>query len=178
MRSSKLVLILVVLVFLKLLLAGYYLFWQRGPSRVMATESKSNPFSACPPEIFESIRVEEEKLEKKRKELELKEARLKLLEKQIERRLSALLELESSVEKKLKRIETIETERFNLLVKAYSEMRPSKAASLLMNMEPEMAIKILSVMKSDQIAKILASMPPEKAAEMAEALSGYAPKEF
>ncbi len=182
MKVGRLLGLLMLVAFLKLLLAGKILFeggtW--APPKAMAEEKvvESSNASRCPPELFEGLRVEREKLERERKEIELRKARLKLLEKQVERRLTALLELENSLEEKLRRIETIETERFKLLVRAYSEMRPSKAAGLLVNMEPEMAVRILSAMKSDQVARILAAMPPEKAAALAEALSGYPPKEF
>ncbi len=178
MRVSKTFILLVNLALIKVFLSAAA-FWNYGLKlpEVQAQEKKTEQ-NGCPPELFEALRIERRKLEERAKEITIREKRLKLLEQQVERRLTALLELENSLDEKLKKIQTIETERFKLLVKAYSEMRPSKAAGLLVNMDPEMAVRILSAMKSDQVARILAAMPPEKAAPLAEALSGISPKKF
>jgi len=179
MKLSHLMSLLLILGVLKFSVGGLFILLNLGTgSQEALAEEKASSEKACPPELFEGLRIEREKLEKKQKEIELREKRLKLLEKQVERRLTALLELENSIEEKLAKLQTIQTARFKLLVKSYSEMRPSKAAGLLVNMDPEMAVKILSAMKSDQVARILAAMPPQKAASLAEALSGYSPKEF
>jgi len=174
LRGRKILLILALLVAIKTLL-GLLFFLGAQARESSSPQATSTP---CPPELFEALRIERIQLETRRKEILLREKRLKLLETQVERRLAALLELEDSLQKKLDRLETIENERFRLLVKAYGEMRPSKAARLLVSMEPEMAVKILSAMKSDQVARILAAMPPDKAAPLAEALSGLPPKKF
>ncbi|MBX6423052.1 MotE family protein [Thermosulfurimonas sp. F29] len=177
MKPARLFFVLAFLALLKLILA-ITAFERNLQAEVRSTKVPSSPLGQCPPEIFEALRAERRKLEKRAREIDLREKRLKLLEKQVERRLAALLELEDSLDEKLREIRRIETERFNLLVKAYSEMRPSKAARLLMNMDPDMAVRILSAMKSDQVARILAAMPPEKAAPLAEALSGISPQKF
>ncbi len=178
MKLSRVFFLLVNLALIKIFLA-VAAFWNYGIKlpEVRAQEKKTSQ-SRCPSELFEALRIERRKLEERAKEITIREKRLKLLEQQVERRLTALLELENSLDEKLKKIQVIESERFKLLVKAYSEMRPSKAAGLLVNMDPEMAVKILSAMKSDQVARILAAMPPEKAAALAEALSGISPKKF
>ncbi|HFC98223.1 MAG TPA: hypothetical protein ENJ40_07190 [Thermosulfurimonas dismutans] len=175
---SRLLVLILLLALVKFFLSlGTLLDLYLNPAEVRA-EEKTAAAPQCPPEIFEALRIEREKLEERAKQLTLREKRLRLLDQQVERRLAALLELENSVDEKLKKIRTIETKRFKLLVKAYSEMRPSKAARLLMNMDQDMAVKILSAMKSDQVARILAAMPPEKAAPLAEALSGISPQKF
>ena len=176
MKLSRLVFLLLMVVSVKLAAGLYWWGLQLKAEPAWAQEEKTLP--PCPPELFEALKVEQEQLEKKKQEIELREKRLRLLERQVERRLSALLELENSLEEKLQKIKQIENERFRLLVKAYGSMRPSKAAKLIVNMDQEMAVKILSALKSDQVGRILGAMPPEKAASLAEALSGYPPKEF
>ena len=178
MDGRKILLVLALILVLKAGLGIFFLEATGGGVRAQEPSTGTSAPAQCPPELFEALRLERARLEERQKEILLREKRLKLLEAQVEKRLTALLELEDSLEKKLKRLETIENERFRLLVKAYSEMRPSKAAGLLMSMDPEMAVKILSAMKSDQVARILAAMPPEKAAPLAEALSGLPPKNF
>jgi flagellar motility protein MotE (MotC chaperone) len=144
----------------------------------LLSAKEAQPNYTCPPEISESLYFERERLLQKERALESRERELKLLEKRIEEQMNALNQLSSEVEEKLNRISAIQDERVKLLVKAYSEMRPAKAAQLLINMDKEMAVKILSQLKSNQVASILSAMPPEKAATLAEALSGYPPKEY
>ncbi|MCS7149348.1 MAG: hypothetical protein N2Z40_00195 [Caldimicrobium sp.] len=139
---------------------------------------EANATFNCPPEISDFLYVEREKYFQKLREIESRERELKLWEKKIEEQLNALTQLSNEVDEKLKKISAIQDQRTKLLVKAYSEMRPAKAAQQLMNMNREMAVKILSQLKSEQIASILSAMPPEKAAYLAEALSGYPPREY
>lgn len=145
---------------------------------VYSLEAKQGAtMGSCPPEFTEFLRLEKSRLYEKAKELEVKEKELKLLEIRIQEQISVLKELQASVEEKLNRIEAVRETRINLLVKAISEMKPSKAAEMLINMDRDMAVKILSQLKSNQIASILSAMPPEKAASISEALTGYPSKE-
>jgi len=114
----------------------------------------------------------------KKQKIELKEKELKILEKRIQEQMAALKDLGVTIDKKLNKIEAIQDQRVKLLVKAISEIRASKAAKLLLNMDKDMAVKILSQLKSSQVASILSAMPPDKAASLSEALSGYPPKEY
>jgi flagellar motility protein MotE (MotC chaperone) len=139
---------------------------------------EKSKFEGCPPEFSKVLFIEREKLLKKEMELKAKEEELKLFEKRIREQIAVLKDLEASVEEKLNKIKIIQNKRFKLLVKAYSEMQPSKAAQRILNMDRDMAIKILSQLKSEKVASILSAMPPEKAASLSEALSGYPPKEY
>lgn len=153
------------------------LVWLFSKESIKAQES-SGVTKVCPPEITQGLALERKKLTEKLLELESKERNLKLLEARIQEQLGVLKELEVSIEEKLKKIEVIQDERMKLLIKAYTEMKPTKAAQSLMNMDKEMAVKILSQLKSERVASILSAMPPEKAAELSQALSGYPPKEI
>lgn len=148
-------------------------------TKVYKVEAKEeNVLTGCPPEFSEILVLERAKLYEKAKELELREKELNLLEKRIHEQMAALKDLEATIDKKLSQIEAIQDQRVKLLVRAISEMRASKAAEVLINMDKEMAVKILSQLKSSQIASILSAMPPDKAASLSEALSGYPPKEY
>lgn len=172
-RLKSLFLGLVCLSFIKL----FILFTFLG-TYVYHLEAKQQDLpSGCPPEFAEFLKIEKNRIYEKEKELELKEKELRLLDARIQEQLNALKELQASVEEKLSRIEAIREERINLLVKAISEMKPSKAAEMLVNMDKDMAVKVLSRLKSTQIASILSAMPPEKAAALSEALTGYPSKE-
>jgi len=144
--------------------------------RVEAKEE--NVFSGCPPEFSELLVLERAKLYEKAKKIELREKELKILEKRIQEQMASLKDLETIIDKKLNEIKTIQDQRVKLLVKALSEMKASKAAEMLLNMDKKMAVKLLSQLKSSQVASILSAMPPDKAASLSEALSGYPPKEY
>ncbi len=158
----------------KFILASFYFISETAS----LSAKESNATFTCSSEVSDFLNLEKEQILLKAKELESRERELKLYEKRLEEQMNALMQLSQEVEEKLNRISAIQDERVKLLVKAYSEMTPSKAAQQLINMDREMAVKILSQLKSNQVASILSAMPPEKAAAMAEALSGYPPREY
>ncbi len=184
MRLVKWMPILVGLVIAKLIITGslVYLYQDRAlfepPSAIAQSDVEKPAPTSCPQELFTALRAERERIRQRQKELEKRTKQVALLEEQISRRLASLASLEDEIDKKLQKLQAIKNERFKLLVGAYANMKPSKAARLLEAMEPEMAIKILSSLKTDQVARILSSMPPEKAASLAESISGLPPREF
>jgi len=173
-RTGALFKLVFLLVIIKFFLGGVYVYSEYAKSPTQKEQSTYN----CPPEFSEFLIFEKRRLLDKEKELEAKERELKLLEKKLQEQMNALTALSQEVEEKLNKITAVRDERIKLLVKAYAEMSPKKAAEQLLNMDKEMAIKILSQMKSNQVASILSAMPPEKAATLAEALSGYPPREY
>mgnify|MGYP001772922720 CR=1 FL=1 len=175
-KTKTLFRIIISLIVIKFLLSGVYVYSEYVQGR--AKNPKEGSIYSCPPEISDLLLTEKRRLLEKAKELEVKEKELRLLEKKINEQMNALTELSKEVEDKLNKISAIKDERIKLLVKAYSEMSPRKAAEQLLNMDRDMAIKILSQMKSNQVASILSAMPPDKAATLAEALSGLPPREY
>ena len=188
MKISKWLPILLMVALLKVSVSGFYLFYARngkfalGLEEAKAAPPKETPKKELPPKcpeaLFQALKAEREKIAKERRELEKKKRDLALLEEQVTRRLATLKTLEEELDKKLTELRTIKNKRFKLLVGAYGNMKPSKAAKLIEAMEPEMAIKILSALKTEQVARILSAMPPDKAASLAEALSGLPPREM
>ncbi len=183
MKIFKLAPVLVLLAFLKLLFTGAYFYAAKTgrlswPSALALAETKKETPPACPEDVFRALRTEKERLAAKEEEINRREKSLNLLEEQVKKRLASLTNLEEEIDKKLAELRTIKSQRFKLLVGAYANMKPSKAAKLLEAMEPEMAIKILSALKTEQVARILSAMPPEKAASLAESLSGLPPREL
>ncbi len=155
--------------FLTLLLGNQIAFLQAKEKR---------PAYSCPPEFSEYLVIERNRLKQEAEKIEARRKELELLEKRIKKQIAVLKDLEVTIDEKLKQIEIINNKRFKLLVKAFSEMRPAKAAALLSKMDQNQAIKILSQLKSSQVANILSAMPPEKAAVLSEALSGAPPKKY
>ncbi len=174
-KAEKWFLILLCLIILKIALISFYAGAEMHTSGATREETST---SDCAEELKLALIKEKEKLEKEKAALLAKKEELSFTEKKIEEQMTALRELIKNAEAKLQELKAIQDERFKLLIKTYSEMRPAKAAQLLMNMDKEMAVKILSQLKSSQVASILSSMPPDKAASLAEAMTGYPPKEY
>jgi len=174
-RIEKIFLLILGLFFLKALLLAFYAGAEMSGSSIPqnATMRDSN----CLEELRASLLQEKETLEAEKRELLAKKEELLLLEKRVQEQMAALKELINDAEVKLQELKGIQDERFKLLVKSYSEMRPSKAAQMLINMDRETAVKILSQLKSSQVASILAAMPPDKAAAIVEAMTGSPAKE-
>jgi len=174
-RIEKIFLLILGLFFLKALLLAFYAGAEMSGSSIPqnATMRDSN----CLEELRASLLQEKEAFEAEKRELLAKKEELLLLEKRVQEQMAALKELINDAEVKLQELKGIQDERFKLLVKSYSEMRPSKAAQMLINMDRETAVKILSQLKSSQVASILAAMPPDKAAAIVEAMTGSPAKE-
>jgi flagellar motility protein MotE (MotC chaperone) len=174
-RIEKIFLLILGLFFLKALLLAFYAGAEMSGSSIPqnATMRESN----CLEELRTSLLQEKEALEAEKRDLLAKKEELLLLEKRVQEQMAALKELINNAEVKLQELKGIQDERFKLLVKSYSEMRPSKAAQMLINMDRETAVKILSQLKSSQVANILAAMPPDKAAALVEAMTGSPAKE-
>jgi len=174
---KRLKFLLWVLIFLAFLKIGFLTVLLGNQIASLQAKDKIPRYS-CPPEFSEFLLVEKDRLKKEEEKLEAKKKELQLLEKRIKEQIAVLKELEATIDEKLKKIEVIYDKRFKLLIKAFSEMRAKKAAALLLNMDQDMALKILSQLKSSQVASILSAMPPEKAAALSEALSGVPPKKY
>ncbi len=174
-KAEKVFFIILALFFLKALLLAFYAGAEMSSPSFNKNSTPSD--TNCPEELRSALLQEKEAIEAERRELLAKREELLLLEKRAQEQMAALKELMQNVNAKLEELKGVQDERFKLLVKTYAEMKPSKAAQQLMNMDRETAIKILSQLKSSQVASILAAMPPEKAAALAEAMTGSPAKE-
>ncbi len=174
---KRLKLLLWSLIFLAFLKIGFLTLILGNQIASLQAKEKTPAYS-CPPEFSEYLVLEKDRLRQEAEKIEARKKELALLEQRIKEQIAVLKDLENTIDEKLKKIEIINTKRFKLLVKAFSEMRPTKAAALLLNMDQNRALKILSQLKSSQVASILSAMPPEKAAALSEALSGAPPKKY
>jgi flagellar motility protein MotE (MotC chaperone) len=174
-RIEKIFLLILGLFLFKALLLAFYAGAEMSASSNPKNTTMSD--SNCVEELRASLLQEKVALEAEKRELLAKKEELLLLEKRTQEQMAALKELIINAEAKLQELKDIQDERFKLLVKSYSEMRPSKAAQLLLNMDREMAVKILSQLNSSQVASILAAMPPDKVAAIVEAMAGLPARE-
>ena len=70
----------------------------------------------------------------------------------------------------VERKQAVEGQKIKKLIKAYSAMKPQKAASLVERLEMGFAIELLSQMKGEAVGNILSFVDTEKGARLSEAL--------
>ncbi|MDT8272303.1 MAG: hypothetical protein RRA35_03830 [Desulfomonilia bacterium] len=114
-----------------------------------------------------------ELIQARERELELREIQLRDLEAQLETKIRALHELEASVRAEVQTYRQITDERIRHLVKIYSSMKPQAAASLMNNIDKDIAVEVFLNMKGEIAGGILAYMDTKKAASITGKLISY-----
>lgn len=107
---------------------------------------------------------EQEELERRKKEL-------KRLEDEVDKKIEQLNALRTKIETLLKEKDAVEQKRVIELAKMYEKMPADKGATIIGNLDLDLAISILSRMKTKSAAKILANLDREKAARITSAFS-------
>ena len=106
---------------------------------------------------------QEERLEKKR-------AELLAIQDELNKKNASLTELRNEIRTRVERKQAVEGQKIKKLIKAYSAMKPQKAASLVERLEMGFAIELLSQMKGEAVGNILSFVDTEKGARLSEAL--------
>jgi flagellar motility protein MotE (MotC chaperone) len=132
--------------------------------------------------VFEGLEAKRQEIESRSEALKAEEKRLEQLKREIEEKIETLAdiqkkvatdlaELEKKKTEKQKQQEAAEEARIKQLVKAYSAMKPRKAAVIINNMDIETAKKILMNMKGDQAGLILSYVKSDHAAKISRSLA-------
>jgi len=113
------------------------------------------------------------KAELKREEEELarKRAELMAIQEELNNKFAILTQLRNEIKAEMARKKTVEEKKLKHLIKAYSAMKPQKAASLIEKLDMRFAIELLSRMKGDVVGNILTFVDIEKAAKISEQLA-------
>ena len=119
-------------------------------------------------------------IEKKQKEIKEKETsllkeeeRLKVLRKDLDERIEKYTNLLNQIETVLKKLEQIQDEKIEHVVKAYEVMPPEEAATRLAVLPELTAVKIIKKMKPKKAGIIMAYMDPQKVASLTEGLTKF-----
>lgn len=85
-----------------------------------------------------------------------------------------IIRLENSLEDALEEEEMLEDdsadESISMVIDSFEEMKGSKAALIIENLETDTAVSILQELSNDQLATILGAMNPELAADLTQLL--------
>ena len=92
------------------------------------------------------------------------------IQEEINNKIVELTQLRNEIRAEMARKKRIEDKKLKHLVKAYSTMKPQKAASLIEKLDMDLTIELLSKMKGDVVGNILTFVDVDKAAKISEAL--------
>lgn len=146
-------------------------------------ETKAEPASEEVPDV-RSWSAEElsffNKLNDRKKELDLREAELNKLEEELQRqkvtldqKIKELEAMRTQISQTLKaRVET-DQEQVEKLVQFYSNMKPQQAAKVIETINEDLAVEVLDKMKKKNAAEIMNLMDAQKAKRLSEVLTGY-----
>ena len=110
------------------------------------------------------IQRQEEELAKTKREL-------MAIQEEINRKIETLTRLRNEIRTQVNQKKSIEEAKIRHLIKAYSAMKPQKAATLIEKLDLKFAIELLSKMKGDNVGNILSYVEVEKAAKISEGLA-------
>lgn len=114
------------------------------------------------------LKKQEEALVKKRAALM---AELMALQEEINNKIAILTQLRKEIMAQMAKKKIFEEKKLKHLIKAYSAMKPQKAASLIERLDIDFATELLSKMKGDVVGNILSFVDTEKAARISEHLA-------
>lgn len=114
------------------------------------------------------LKKKEEELAKKRAVLM---AELMALQEEINNKIEILTQLRKEIMAQMAIKEIVDEKKLKHLIKAYSAMKPQKAASLIERLDMDFAVALLSKMKGDVVGNILSFVDTEKAARISEQLA-------
>lgn len=167
--------VLLGLMVINLAFAGIYLAIRPGavaaenngtPAREQPQQQIQQPMGLNVSDQIEILRQKDERL--KARELELRE-----LERQVQDKIKRLEEVEASIKSDLASYKFVSSERVKHLVKIYSSMKPNAAATLMNNLDTDVAVEVFLGMKGDIAGSILSYMEPVKAAGITQRLVSY-----
>jgi flagellar motility protein MotE (MotC chaperone) len=120
--------------------------------------------------LTSSLKVREQAVVAKEKELARKAQDLAVIQKDVDARLAEMLVLQKVITQKLEEVRAEQDLEFKNLVKIYSVMSATKVAPLLNEMADANVAKILRAMKNDLVAKIIPKLEPQKAVRVSRLL--------
>ncbi len=162
--------ILLVALSINLLFLGIYLFTHP----ISAAEDAQPPDEALTGERpLQDPQAQWEGLRQREEALALRQQELEKLEKQIDEKIKKLRKLDEDIKAEVAAYRQISDERIRHLVKIYSSMKPAAAASLMNNLDTDVAVEVFLNMKGEIAGGILSYMDTTKAATITQRLMNY-----
>jgi flagellar motility protein MotE (MotC chaperone) len=120
------------------------------------------------------------KLNDRKKELDLREAELAKLEEELQKqkleldgKIKQLETMREDISKTLKTRVAVDQEKVERLVQTYSTMKAQNAAKIIETLNEDLAVEVMDKMKKKSAAEIMNMMDAKKARRISELLTGY-----
>jgi flagellar motility protein MotE (MotC chaperone) len=120
------------------------------------------------------------KLNDRKKELDLREAELNKLDEELQKqkaeldsKIKQLEAMRGDISKTLKARVEVDQEKIEKLVQFYSTMKPEQAAKVIESINEDLAVEVMDKMKKKNAAAIMDALDPKKARRLSEMLTGY-----
>jgi len=120
---------------------------------------------------LELFLARQSELQRQAEELQRKRAELLAIQEELTKKLATLTELRNEIRAMMAEREAADQAKIRHLIKAYSAMKPQKAASLVEQLDTAFAIQLLSHMKGELVGDILSFVEVEKAARISQGLA-------
>ncbi len=124
-------------------------------------------------DMLQFIEKRQRELKEKEESLIKEEERLKVIRKDIDDRIEKYSKLLTQIEDLLKKVEQVQDEKIDRLVKAYESMPPEEAADKLSTLSEPIAIKIMNKMKPKKAGAVMAYMDSKKVASLMEGMTNF-----
>lgn len=120
------------------------------------------------------------KLNDRKKELDLRESELAKLEEELQKqkleldgKIKQLEDMRADISKTLKTRVAVDQEKVEKLVQTYSTMKAQNAAKIIETLNEDLAVEVMDKMKKKSAAEIMNMMDAKKARRISELLTGY-----
>ena len=145
------------------------------PVKMQSKNNVINNMTRSEMDLLKELAKRREKLEKDKKDLNVREQVLKATENKIDQKVVDLKLLQSQLEDLMKQYDQKENSKILSLVKIYETMKPKDAAKIFNELEMPVLLKVVSNMKEIRVAPVIASMDTVKARELSIELSRQKP---
>jgi flagellar motility protein MotE (MotC chaperone) len=145
------------------------------PVKIQSKNNVINNMTRSEMDLLKELAKRREKLEKDKKDLNVREQVLKATENKIDQKVVDLKLLQSQLEDLMKQYDQKENSKILSLVKIYETMKPKDAAKIFNELEMPVLLKVVSNMKEIRVAPVIASMDTVKARELSIELSRQKP---
>jgi len=172
------------LIVIKIALGTVFIYWvETGPffleNNAIAAESQELPVNEIKddgPVENETISLtlllaEKAEIEKKEVGLENKKKELISIRQEIDEKIAVLTLLRNEIRSQVEEKKAIQGKKLKHIIKAYSSMKPQKAASLIEKLDIKFATELLSMMKGEVVGNILSYVGLDRAAKISEELA-------
>lgn len=148
--------------------------------QAVASELTENPADTKPDVVttetkkdvdLDYLLKKQTELRQQEEEIAQKKQELMAIQEEINKKIEDLTLLRNEIREQMNQKKTMEEAKMRHLIKAYSAMKPQKAASLIEKLDIDFAIELLSNMKGDSVGSILTFVEVGKAAKISEGLA-------